>query len=41
MNTLIQKFILVQTKIETWFNKRFGWFFTNGNKENYYNKQSE
>lgn len=39
MKTIVKKFVLVQSKIENWFNKRFGWFFTNGNKEDYYSNQ--
>ena len=32
MIKMIEKIELSIKRIESWFNKRFGWFFTNGNK---------
>jgi hypothetical protein len=32
MIKMIEKIGLSLGKMESWFNKKFGWFFTNGNK---------
>ena len=32
MRELIQNLPLALAKFETWFDRRFGWFFTNGMK---------
>ena len=29
---MIKKILTTLNKCEQWFNKEFGWFFTNGNK---------
>lgn len=36
---MIQNIINTLKKFEAWFNQKFGWFFTNGNKENIYEKK--
>ncbi|HYG49915.1 MAG TPA: hypothetical protein VD905_03385 [Flavobacteriales bacterium] len=41
MKTFVKKLIAVELKIENWFNNRFGWFFTNGNKEDFYTNQGK
>lgn len=41
MKTFLQKLKLIQVRFENWFNARFGWFFTNGNKTNEYSNSNE
>lgn len=36
MKALFQKLKFAQARFENWFNNRFGWFFTNGNKDKSY-----
>ncbi len=30
---MFKKILTILTNFEQWFNKEFGWFFTNGNKK--------